>query len=110
MVLDLLDRVELETDPAAQATWVTVRHSARIPATVVIETPGGTVEQSRRHARGGADEPLTDGEVERKFRELAEPVVGALAAARIEECVAKLETIDGVAPLTAALVPEGGRF
>jgi len=107
-VLDLMDRVALETDPAAQATWVTVRHSARIPATVAIETPGGTVEQARRHARGGADEPLADAEVEQKFRELAEPVVGATAAARIEEYVDKLEALDAVAPLTAALVPDGG--
>jgi 2-methylcitrate dehydratase PrpD len=103
-----MDRVDLLTDPAAQATWVTVRHSARIPAAVAIETPGGRIEATRRHARGGAEEPLTDAEVERKFHELTEPVVGATAAARIEECVAKLETFDGVAPLTAALVAEGG--
>ncbi|PYM68043.1 MAG: hypothetical protein DME11_01730, partial [Candidatus Rokuibacteriota bacterium] len=57
-VLDLMDRVELKTDPAAQDTWATIRHSARIPATVVIETPGGTVEARRRHARGGPDEPM----------------------------------------------------
>ena len=103
-----MDRVELLTDPAAQATWVTVRHSARIPATVAIETPRGRIETARRHARGGADEPLTDAEVERKFRELAEPVVGATGASRIEARVAELETLDGVAPLAAALVPEGG--
>ena len=86
-VLDLMDRVGLETDPAAQATWVTVRHSARIPATVVIETSGGTVAAARPHARGGADEPLTDAEVERKLRALVEPVVGAPAAARLVERV-----------------------
>jgi 2-methylcitrate dehydratase PrpD len=107
-VLDLMDRVELETDPAAQATWVAVRHSARIPATVVIDTPGGRVTAARRHARGGADEPLTDAEVERKLRELAEPVLGAPAAARLAERVDKLETLDSVAPLTELLVPRGG--
>jgi 2-methylcitrate dehydratase PrpD len=97
-VLDLMDRVELETDPAAQATWVAVRHSARIPATVVIDTPGGRVTAARSHARGGADEPLTDAEVERKLRELVEPVLGAPAAARLVERVDKLETLDSVAP------------
>jgi 2-methylcitrate dehydratase PrpD len=107
-VLHLMDRVELETDPAAQATWVTVRHSARIPATVVIGTPGGRVTAARSHARGGADEPLTDAEVERKLRELVEPVLGAPAAARLVERVDKLETLDSVAPLTETLVPQGG--
>jgi 2-methylcitrate dehydratase PrpD len=108
VVLDLMDRVELLADPAAQATWVALRHSARIPATVAIETPAGTVEQARRYARGGVDEPLPDEEVERKYRELAEPVVGAAAAARIVDAVGKLESLDSAAPLTGPLVPEGG--
>jgi 2-methylcitrate dehydratase PrpD len=107
-VLDLMDRVGLETDPAAQATWVTVRHSARIPATVVIETSGGTVAAARPHARGGADEPLTDAEVERKLRALVEPVVGAPAAARLVERVNALEALHSVAPVTETLVPQGG--
>jgi 2-methylcitrate dehydratase PrpD len=107
-VLALMDRVALEADPDAQATWVTVRHSARIPATVVIETPAGRFETARRHARGGADEPLTDAEVERKFRELAEPVLGAKAAGRVEACVGEVETLDSVIPLTRALVPGEG--
>jgi 2-methylcitrate dehydratase PrpD len=107
-ILDLMDRVELETDPAAQATWVTVRHSARIPVTVTIETPVRRVEAVRRHARGGADEPLTDAEVERKLRELAEPALGAPAAARLVERVDKLGTLDSVASLTETLVPQEG--
>ncbi len=107
-VLDLVDRVELETDPAAQAAWVTIRHSARIPATVAIETPAGTVEHSRRHARGGPDEPLTDDETARKYRELAEPVLGAPGAARVRELVDELESLDAVTRLTAALTPDGG--
>jgi 2-methylcitrate dehydratase PrpD len=106
--LDLMDRVALETDPAAQAKWTAVRHSARIPATVVVETPRGTVEATRRHARGGSDEPLADAEVERKYRELAEPVVGLAAAARIREQVDRLEALDSVVALTAALIPDGG--
>ncbi len=108
-VLDLMDRVELETDPAAQVTYATTRDSARIPATVVIETQHGTFEHTRRHARGGPAEPMTEGETERKYRELAEPILGGAGAARVLEHVSKLETLDSAAELTAALTPSGGR-
>jgi len=104
----LMDRVALEADPAAQATWATLRHSARIPVTVIVETAGRTLEHSRRHARGGLDEPLDDDEVERKYRELAEPVLGASGAARVRDLVGTLETLDALTPLTAGLTPEGG--
>jgi 2-methylcitrate dehydratase PrpD len=106
--LDLMDRVDLETDPAAQETWVTVRHSARIPASVAIETGLGRLEQARQHARGGPAEPLTDLEVKRKYRELAEPVLGAPGAARVLESVEALEALDSVASLTALLAPKEG--
>jgi len=107
-VLALADRITLETDPAAQAAWETLRHSARVPVTVIVETPAGRLEHARRHARGGPDEPLPDDEVERKFRELAEPVLGARGAARVRDLVDTLETLDTVTPLTAALTPVEG--
>jgi 2-methylcitrate dehydratase PrpD len=107
-VLALIDRVELETDPAAQAAFVTMRHAALIPATVVIETPAGTVEHSRRHARGGTEEPLTDDEAVRKYDELAEPVLGTRGAARVRDLVDELDTLAAVTRLTAALSPDGG--
>ena len=100
-----MDRVALEVDPAAQAAWTTIRHSARIPVTVAVETAAATIEHARRHARGGSDEPLTDDEAERKYRELAEPVLGAPGAARVRELVDRLETLDRMTRLTAALVP-----
>jgi 2-methylcitrate dehydratase PrpD len=110
--LEIVDRVTLEVDPAAQAAWTTIRHSARIPVTVAVETAAGTIEQARRHARGGPDEPLTDEEAERKYRELAEPVLGVAGAARVRELVDRLETLDSVTRLTVALAsplaPHGG--
>jgi 2-methylcitrate dehydratase PrpD len=103
--LALMDRVELATDPAAQAAYAASRHSARIPATVVVETARGTFERTRRHARGGPDEPLAWDEIEAKYRELAEPVLGAARAAHVLELVERLETLDTVARLAAALRP-----
>jgi 2-methylcitrate dehydratase PrpD len=106
-VLALMDRIAVDADPEAQAAWETLRHSARVPVAVVVETATGKLERARRHARGGADEPLTDDEVVRKFRELAEPVLGASGAARVRELVDALETLKAVTPLTAALTPGG---
>src|SRR5262249_59598903 len=40
VVRALMDRVALEADPAAQEVWTTVRHSARVPVTVIVETAG----------------------------------------------------------------------
>jgi 2-methylcitrate dehydratase PrpD len=105
-VLDLMDRVVLETDPGAQAEYATNRDSARIPATVVMETNRGAFERMRRGARGGPDDPLRWDEIERKYRELAEPVLGPARAAIALELVDKLETLDSVAVLTAALTRE----
>jgi 2-methylcitrate dehydratase PrpD len=104
-VLALMDRVELETDPAAQTAYATNRHSARIPATVRIETGWRQVERTRLHAHGGPDDPMTWEEIERKFRELAMPVIGPGQADRVLELVDKLETLDSVTALTAALRP-----
>jgi 2-methylcitrate dehydratase PrpD len=104
----LMDRIALETDPAAQAAWATLRHSARVPVTVIVETAAGRFEHARRQARGGLDEPLDDDELERKYRELAEPVLGVPGAARVRDLVGTLETLDALTPLTAGLTPEGG--
>jgi 2-methylcitrate dehydratase PrpD len=41
-------------------------------------------------ARGGPENPLTDDELSRKYRELAVPVLGPERAARIEHCVSVL--------------------
>jgi 2-methylcitrate dehydratase PrpD len=102
----LMDRVELVTNEAAQAAYATWRDSARIPATVEIDTPRGRFERARAGARGGPDDPLSGAEVEEKYRELAEPVLGPRRAAAARELVEKLETLETVADLTAALTPE----
>ena len=45
-------------------------------------------------------------EIETKYRELAEPVLGPRRAAAVLELVEKLETLDSAAALAAALRPE----
>jgi 2-methylcitrate dehydratase PrpD len=105
----LMDRVELETDPAAQAAYATLRDSARIPATVTIDTPRGRFEGSRPGARGGPADPLSREEIEMKYRELAEPVLGLRRAAAVPALIEKLESLGSIDELMAAVTPEPPR-
>lgn len=102
-VLDLMDRVTVELDPAAQEEYATQRDSARIPASVEITTPRGVFGHARRVCHGGPDDPMTPQEIEDKFRELAEPVIGARPAIEIIRMVGELEALPSVGELTAAL-------
>jgi 2-methylcitrate dehydratase PrpD len=102
-VLALMDRVSVELDEAAQAEYARHRNSARIPATVVIETPRGTFERTRKLCHGGPDDPMTWQEIEKKFRELAEPVIGGRRAAAVLQMVTELEAVGSLDELTGAL-------
>jgi 2-methylcitrate dehydratase PrpD len=104
-VLDIMDRVTVELDPGAQAAYAAQRNSARIPASVEIETPRGTFRQSRSGARGGPDDPLTRDDIDAKFRELAEGVIGAARAADVVRMVAELEALPAIGELVEALAP-----
>jgi 2-methylcitrate dehydratase PrpD len=51
---------------------------------------GRTFASSPAQARGGPDNPLTDGEIAGKYHALADPVLGSARAARIESLVHRL--------------------
>lgn len=102
-VLALIDRVTVELDDAAQAEYAQNRNSARIPSTVAVETVRGTFERSRKVCRGGPDDPMTWREIEEKFRELAEPVIGGRRAAAVLQMVAELEAVGSIDELTGTL-------
>jgi len=105
-VLALIDRVTVALDEAAQAEYAQNRNSARIPSTVAVETARGTFERSRKVCHGGPDDPMTWREIEEKFRELAEPVIGGRRAAAVLQMVAELEAVGSLDELTGAL--DGG--
>ena len=52
--------------------------------------------------RGDPDSPLSDTELSEKYRELAEPEIGAERSAQLEETVWALETLTSVADLYPA--------
>jgi 2-methylcitrate dehydratase PrpD len=102
-VLALIDCVTVELDEAAQAEYARNRNSARIPSTVAVETARGTFEHSRKLCHGGPDDPMTWQEIEEKFRELAEPVIGGRRAAAVLQMVTELEAVGSLDELTGAL-------
>jgi 2-methylcitrate dehydratase PrpD len=57
------------------------------------------------HAIGSLEKPLTDAQLEAKFRDLAEPVIGAGSADRLIEACRRLGEATDVGPLTAAARP-----
>ena len=73
------------------------------PATVEV----GTVDGRRitHHAptrKGDPDNPLGDGELEDKVRELTAPVIGEAAAARLLETLWRVDAFDDMAELPVA--------
>jgi 2-methylcitrate dehydratase PrpD len=57
------------------------------------------------HAIGSLERPMTDADLEGKFRSLAEPVIGAERAGRLIAACWGLGAAPGVAPLVAAARP-----
>jgi 2-methylcitrate dehydratase PrpD len=75
------------------------RHNVRFPAgrwaDVAITTKDGRVLMSGDvHARGGPEAPLKDTEIETKYMEFAEPVLGRGRAAAIKDAVLSLTDRD----------------
>jgi 2-methylcitrate dehydratase PrpD len=62
---------------------------------VVVETRLGKVlERIQPTRKGDPDQPLTDKEVEEKFFELSEPVIGETAAKSLLETLWSLDELD----------------
>jgi 2-methylcitrate dehydratase PrpD len=89
-VPDMLNRISVSESE---------RHSARFPANrwadVAITTTDGRILISGDvHARGGPEAPLTPKEIEAKYREFAEPVLGHGRATAIRDAVLSLTNPD----------------
>lgn len=77
-----------------------VEFSRRFPAerwarVRIALSDGRQLASQPMEARGGPANPLSDDELSRKYRELAEPVLGPARAARIEHCVGAVAEDDG---------------
>ncbi len=89
----LRSRVRLTADPAL------ARDQAR--AHVHLED-GSVLHAETEHATGSRDRPMTDAELDRKFRDQADPILGRQRAADLLEQCRGAASADNVATLLAA--------
>ncbi|HEY6496085.1 MAG TPA: MmgE/PrpD family protein [Trebonia sp.] len=82
----LMHRVTVVGDPGMEALFP----GQRVARVTVTDRAGATHVADRQTRKGDPDDPLTDGELREKFRDLAGPVLGDGHAARLEETLWRL--------------------
>ncbi|TFG86986.1 MAG: hypothetical protein E4H18_03860, partial [Hyphomicrobiales bacterium] len=93
----MMGRVELALDPAAEAAFPAMR-----AAEVAITTRSGQVHRYRQPTRrGDPDFPMSDADIDAKFRMLASPVIGGDATAALSAVLWRVDELESV-----ALIPE----
>ena len=97
-IRSVMSRIEFETDPDAEAKFPNFRS-----ATVTVETmDGARYEHHSPTRKGDPDNPLSDAELEDKYRELVDPVIGPDAASKLLDECWRLEQVHDVAQLSYA--------
>ena len=89
---DLLQRVAVE-----RSAELTSLYPEAVANIVTVRTRDGRMHAERcDYPPGNAKNPLSDSQVEAKFRALAEPHLGAERASRLLDCVWRLEAIESI--------------
>jgi 2-methylcitrate dehydratase PrpD len=91
-VVELRERVRVEADPTL----------ATDQAEVSLVVGGQRHSVFVEHASGTAESPMSDGDLEAKFRANAEPVIGSERSARVRALVGRLESLADVRELIEA--------
>ena len=102
-IAELMKRMTLREKPE-----FTQLHPVKWPCVIEVTTKsGGTVSASVEYFKGHAKNPLSDTEVEHKFRELAGDRLAAGQADRIIETVWKLDQLPDIAQLIDLMAFKG---
>jgi len=87
-----LSKVQVLADPAIEATFPALQRTH-----VTIETSAGAkLIRQLDHPRGSPQHPLTDAQVEEKYRALAAPVLSEAAQAQLLEAIWSLDSMASV--------------
>ena len=92
----LRSRVSIDVDPAVHKDECFLRVRTR---------DGRVLDRHVEHASGTAENPLSDQQLEGKFRLLVEPVLGAIGAGRVLDALAHLPDLPRMSQLTKLLIP-----
>ena len=97
-VLDVRRKIQLVPSPE-----LTTAKPARQAIVEIMTANGETLRHHARAVRGTPENPMTPAEVEAKALDLVTPVIGAEKAARLVECVRRLDGLPSVLELRAVL-------
>jgi 2-methylcitrate dehydratase len=98
-LLDLVAKVKVHRDPTLSA-----RYPRGIPNRLTVTLDDGrTLVKEVEFPRGHAENPMTDAEVEHKFRTLVEPRYGKERADRVLDACWKMETLKSAGELVRLL-------
>jgi 2-methylcitrate dehydratase PrpD len=95
-VVDLRGRVRVTTDPAI--------HEASAEITIVFKD-GRRIFRRVEQAIGSVERPLSDADLDEKFRGQAVPIIGAEACNRLIELARRLPTLRNAADVAVAAAP-----
>jgi len=100
-VAELMHKVRVAEDPA-----LTALYPESAPGRVTIRMRSGETQVAEiRYPRGHEKSPMSDAEIESKFRDLAAGALGAQGCDRALKALWQLERMEDAAAVTALLVP-----
>ncbi len=103
LIRRVLDRTEVIADPQLNTLY-----PANFPARVTITMEDGqSFQETVMLPKGDPGNPLSDAELEDKFRGNVEPLFGAAQAIRLRDAILRLAEGGPVGALSAAMVPGG---
>jgi len=99
-IIDLMSRIKISEDPAMTKLYPPAR-----PADLQIRTRDGNVYQKRvDYPKGDPHNPMSDEEVNAKFRKLALPLMSEARVKSIIDCVANVEHLSDTGQIMKLLV------
>ena len=97
--LALQDKVEVVHDEIAEDEKR--RFNSRGAVVTITTTDGRRLEKRIRYSKGHPMNPLSDGDLEKKFRETVTPRLGSERAERLIEVIADVESLENAGALIA---------
>ena len=98
--LELMKKIDFVHDPKIDALGLAKRHTVKLRATRV---DGKIMEATREQRTGSSQYPLTDEQLEKKFRTTTEGVISKTAADKIVNLVNSIDTLSNAEDLTVRL-------